>query len=108
MATVAAKALMDQAATNRMEAAIAVLVERFGIERPAPRGVIRDRQLAEIAGREDMATLLERVVMASEHEPAPVEEVKPELPKEVPSGRQTQSRDQSRQAPIRQQAKGRR
>lgn len=109
MATNGAKALMDQKARARLEAATDELVKEFGIERPAVRGVIRDRDLLAIAQLEDFATLLERLADASKAKPEPkVEEPKDEPKadepaKEADSGRQTESRNTGRQAPVRQQ-----
>lgn len=74
MATRAAKATMDGEARKRMVAALDTLRERFGIEMPADRPLVRDPEYAAIAEREDMATILEQLVKATE----PAAEKKPE------------------------------
>lgn len=66
MATRAAKATMDAEARKRMVAALDTLRERFDLEMPPERSLVRDPEYAAITEREDMATILEQLVKATD------------------------------------------
>lgn len=77
MATRAAKATMDAIARKRMVAALGTLRDRFGLEMPAERPLVRDSEYAAITEREDMASILEGLVNATAPKPEPRTEPQP-------------------------------
>ncbi len=84
MASMHAKAQMDGDARKSIDQSVATLIDRFGIEPLAPRRTERDGDLERIYQAQDFATLLERLVKATEPaegDDAPVVPVKPKTTK---------------------------
>lgn len=80
MASMHAKAQMDSDARKSIDQSVATLIDRFGIEPLAPRRTERDGDLERIYQAQDFATLLDRLVKATEPadgDDAPVVAVKP-------------------------------